>query len=212
MQSVADIRGRIAIYERPKMSTIVASMTGFARTEGRAETPVPFSWAWEAKSVNSKGLDVRLRAPHGLEAMEISARTAAAKIFKRGALTLTLTMAMDSESEATVVNEPVLDALIQLAQRKSKQLGPQVIGPQITQASLDGLMSIAQGREQPNAIDSEAKSARSRILVAGLRETLEALAKARGQEGAELAGVVLDCVGLVRFDRRAFGFGCHRRG
>jgi len=165
-------------------------MTGFARTEGRAETPVPFSWVWEAKSVNSKGLDVRLRVPHGLEAMEIAARTAAAKVFKRGALTLTLTMAMDSESEATVVNEPILDALIQLAQRKSKQLGPQVIGPQITQASLDGLMSIAQGREQPNAIDSEEKSARSHILGAGLRETLEALAKARGQEGAELAGVV----------------------
>lgn len=172
------------------MSASVASMTGFARTEGRADAPVPFSWIWEVKSVNSKGLDIRLRVPHGLDALEVSARTATAKIFKRGALTLTLTMATESEAGASVISEAVLDALIELAQQKTKQLGPEVIGPQIAQARLDGLMSIAQGREQPSNLDSEAKSERSQILIAGLDDALGALAKARQEEGAELGVVV----------------------
>ena len=60
------------------MSVVVTSMTGFARAEGRAEVPVAFSWAWEAKSVNSKGLDIRLRLPHGFDALEIAVRTATA--------------------------------------------------------------------------------------------------------------------------------------
>ena len=35
-------------------------MTGFARTEGEE---AGLAWAWEVKSVNGKGLDLRLRLP-----------------------------------------------------------------------------------------------------------------------------------------------------
>ena len=45
------------------MTRAVHSMTGFARAEGRLETPVPLSWVWEARSVNNKGLDIRVRVP-----------------------------------------------------------------------------------------------------------------------------------------------------
>lgn len=179
------------------MSIVVASMTGFARAEGRAEAPAPFSWVWEAKSVNSKGLDVRLRVPHGLEALEISTRAAVAKVFTRGALTLALTISMDSEAEGAGINEPVLDALIQLAQRKTRQLGSKVVGAEIAPASLDGLMSLAQGREQPGVLDSDAKLARASVLMAGLSETLEALASARRQEGAQLASVVAGHLDMI---------------
>ena len=44
----------------------VASMTGFARQEGGDET---VTWAWEIKSVNGKGLDVRCRLPSGFESL-----------------------------------------------------------------------------------------------------------------------------------------------
>ncbi len=36
----------------------LSSMTGFARSHGISG---PYSWTWEIKSVNSKGLDMRLR-------------------------------------------------------------------------------------------------------------------------------------------------------
>ena len=47
------------------------SMTGFARVEG---TSGRTRWAWELRSVNGKGLDLRLRLPPGLEALEADVR------------------------------------------------------------------------------------------------------------------------------------------
>ena len=43
----------------------VSSMTGFARSHGASG---PYSFEWELKSVNAKGLDLRLRLPAGWEA------------------------------------------------------------------------------------------------------------------------------------------------
>jgi len=62
-------------------------MTGFARADGSAET---CTWAWEAKSVNGKGLDVRLRLPRGFDVLEAAARDRVAKRFKRGNISLNL--------------------------------------------------------------------------------------------------------------------------
>ena len=49
---------------------MIHSMTGFARVDGGAEaapavdaTPIPWTWSWEIRSVNSKGLDLRCRLP-----------------------------------------------------------------------------------------------------------------------------------------------------
>ena len=49
----------------------IASMTGFARTEGHAEG---LSWVWEMKSVNSKSLDLRFRFVPGFDALEVPLR------------------------------------------------------------------------------------------------------------------------------------------
>ncbi len=54
----------------------VQSMTGFARTEGRAECGAASGkWIWELRSVNSKGLEVRFRLPPGFEGAEYDYRT-----------------------------------------------------------------------------------------------------------------------------------------
>ena len=65
----------------------VQSMTGFARSEA--------SWngarfVWEIRSVNGKGLDVRLRLPPGFESLEMSARKLVADAFTRGNLQVSL--------------------------------------------------------------------------------------------------------------------------
>ncbi len=55
----------------------LSSMTGFARGHGVCGS---YAWAWEIKSVNGKGLDLRLRLPSGLDAIEGPvARTASPK-------------------------------------------------------------------------------------------------------------------------------------
>ena len=57
------------------------SMTGFARTEGSCGR---HRWAWELRSVNDKGLDLRLRLPPGMEALEVALRDIASKSLARG--------------------------------------------------------------------------------------------------------------------------------
>ena len=46
----------------------LSSMTGFARSHGVCGS---YAWAWEIKSVNGKGLDLRLRLPSGWDAIEV---------------------------------------------------------------------------------------------------------------------------------------------
>ena len=48
----------------------VSSMTGFARSHGASG---PYSFEWELKSVNAKGLDLRLRLPAGPQALRVPA-------------------------------------------------------------------------------------------------------------------------------------------
>lgn len=161
------------------------SMTGFARAEGRAENPVPFSWTWEVRSVNSKALDIRLRLPHGFDSVEIPARQAAAAAFTRGSLTLNLAVHAEMSASDTGIDEDLLDALILLAERKTSQFG--AVGRTITPPRLDGLMALAKGRNggEP-ALDAESIAVRDRPVLAGLKTALEGLAVARREEGARL--------------------------
>ena len=46
------------------------SMTGFADLAGQADG---LAWTWEARSVNGRGLDLRLRLPEGFEALDAAA-------------------------------------------------------------------------------------------------------------------------------------------
>ena len=58
-----------------------SSMTGFARGHGVAGA---YAWSWELKSVNAKGLDLRLRLPPGWDAIEVPARARAAEKLTAG--------------------------------------------------------------------------------------------------------------------------------
>ena len=51
----------------------LSSMTGFARGHGVCGS---YAWAWEIKSVNGKGLDLRLRLPPGWDAIEAASSRA----------------------------------------------------------------------------------------------------------------------------------------
>ena len=68
----------------------LTSMTGFADLAGGAER---LAWTWEARSVNGRGLDLRLRLPEGFEALEAPIRAAAAGRSRRGSVTVALRLA-----------------------------------------------------------------------------------------------------------------------
>src|SRR6202007_255951 len=78
--------------------TLIASMTGFARRQSEVGA---VSWAWELRSVNGRGLDIKLRLPNGLDALELPLRDLAAKRLKRGNVSGTLTIKRDAAAGIT---------------------------------------------------------------------------------------------------------------
>ena len=87
----------------------LSSMTGFARGHGMSGT---YGWAWELKSVNAKGLDLRLRLPPGWDAVEAPVRGNAAQLLARGTVYGTLTVERQGVAPVVRVNEPVLAAVL----------------------------------------------------------------------------------------------------
>src|SRR5207302_11237884 len=85
----------------------LSSMTGFARGHGVSGA---YNWAWELKSVNAKGLDLRLRLPAGRDEVEAPARQSAAQVLTRGTVHRTLTAERLGVAPILRVNEPVLAA------------------------------------------------------------------------------------------------------
>src|ERR1700750_2413237 len=87
----------------------LSSMTGFARGHGVSGA---YAWAWELKSVNAKGLDVRLRLPPGWDAVEVPVRSRAAEGLSRGPVYGTLSIERQGVTPSVRVNEPVLNAVL----------------------------------------------------------------------------------------------------
>jgi uncharacterized protein (TIGR00255 family) len=162
-------------------ASFVASMTGFARASGSLG---PWSYAWELKSVNAKGLDLRLRVPPNFDAVEIKARAIISARLTRGSVFVNLT-AKRAEAEGSArINRAALDRLL-------AALGDVPPHANLRPASLDGLLAIRGVVEVVEPEDDEAQRlALEKGVLAALDEALEALLSSRRAEGAALAAVL----------------------
>ena len=80
----------------------IKSMTGFARSDGVCgET----RFHWEARSVNGRGLELRLRLPPGFEGLEIKARALCQEKLNRGNCTINLTIKRETGQFELKLNE-----------------------------------------------------------------------------------------------------------
>ncbi|MEQ9123090.1 MAG: YicC/YloC family endoribonuclease, partial [Alphaproteobacteria bacterium] len=88
----------------------LASMTGFARIDGQNAA---CRWTWEARSVNGRGLDIRLRAPGFVDQADRVLRQEAAARFKRGSIQATLTVDRAETRQAARIDHQALGALLE---------------------------------------------------------------------------------------------------
>lgn len=154
------------------------SMTGFARSEG---TSGRYRWAWELRSVNGKGLDIRLRLPSGMEALEVEARHRLSEALSRGNLQVTLSVTISENRVEAVVNEEALAAVLKLRDA----LGSSVVDP--SPMRLDALLGIRGLVEFREAVDSEEIiAARDAAILDGLSRAVAALGDMRRREGDAL--------------------------
>lgn len=159
----------------------LSSMTGFARTHGMSGT---YAWAWELKSVNAKGLDLKLRLPPGWDAVEAPVRARAAESLARGAVFATLTITREGALPVVRVNEPVLAAVLATL----KDLSGKVVAAPPT---LDGILALKGVIEVTEAEETEAeRRAAEAAVIEGFAEALEQLKAMRRHEGEALGKVL----------------------
>ena len=164
------------------------SMTGFARVEG---TSGRTRWAWELRSVNGKGLDIRLRLPPGFEALEADVRPLAGETLARGNLQIGLSVSVSEAQVEAVVNQGALAAVLALRTQLAGTIDPAPL-------KLDTLLSMRGVVDFREADESEAeRTARDADIRAGLAEAIRRLAEMRRREGAALAGVLLGQVARI---------------
>ena len=158
----------------------LSGMTGFARVNGEADWG---SWHWEARSVNGRGLDVRLNAPSGLEAAEKDVRKAASETFKRGNIQIALRIELDG-SDSISVNEDVLQTLLSAYEKAE---GAMATGPAI--ATLMGIKGVVEADTLSFRDLADVDGAVQSLTTTG-SQVIADLAVARAQEGAELKSVL----------------------
>jgi uncharacterized protein (TIGR00255 family) len=156
-------------------------MTGFARAHGASGA---YHWAWEIKSVNSKGLDLRLRLPPGWDAAETAVRASAAKSLARGAVSASLEIKREGATAAVRVNEDVLAALLATMQSVAKRVDAQA-------PTLDGILGMKGVIEVVEAEENEDERRKAEAAaIAGFERALKDLVAARQSEGEALRQIL----------------------
>jgi uncharacterized protein (TIGR00255 family) len=159
----------------------LSSMTGFARGQGVSGA---YAWAWELKSVNAKGFDLRLRVPAGWDAVEVPARGRAAEMLARGTIYGTLTAKREGIAPVVRVNEPVLAAVIATVKSLAGRIDA-------APPRLDGILSLKGVIEVVDEDEKEEdRRAAEAAVVAGFHATLAELVDMRRREGAALAQIL----------------------
>lgn len=157
------------------------SMTGFARADGGSDAA---AWTWEIRSVNGRGLDVRLRIPAGFEFVEVQARKRIADRLTRGNVQATLSVGGGAEAARLRLNPEALADLRDAFAEVEDRFG-------VVPGSAEGILSLrgVLVAEDPGLDDDERKARGAAILI-DLDRALGDLAAAREREGAATGAVL----------------------
>ncbi len=158
----------------------IKSMTGFARRDGSNE---PYAWHWEIRTLNARGLDIRLRLPSGFEAIEARVREMCKKQFARGNCTLNLTVKRTQDAGQLRLNEQALREATAIVERAQELTGAD-------KPALDTLLGIKGVIEFADAEAAEDSQGRHDAVLADFTLALADLETSRMGEGAHLQGVL----------------------
>ena len=159
----------------------LCSMTGFARVDGAGEG---YRWTWEVRSVNGKGLDIRVRVPPGFDHIEPQAREKIAARLVRGNVQAGLAAQHEAATTRVRINEDVLADVIAAMERVGKRVAA-------APPTLDGILAIRGVVETVESEPDEAiRIALAGHLIADLDRAVAELVAMREREGAAIAAVL----------------------
>ena len=162
----------------------LSSMTGFADVAGQAQG---LAWTWEARSVNGRGLDVRLRLPEGCEPLDAPVRAAAARALARGSVTVTLRLARGGAAALPRLSREALEAAVASALTASEAAAARGLDlAPMTAADLLAVRGVLEAEAASPGEDAD----RLARLAEGIAPLFAALAAARAAEGAALEAIL----------------------
>ncbi|WP_299626245.1 YicC/YloC family endoribonuclease [uncultured Tateyamaria sp.] len=163
--------------------TDLRSMTGFAAQTGAMD---PFRWAWEVRSVNGKGLDLRLRVPDWIDGLEAALRPLVAARVQRGNVTVGLRVnredAVAKLAVSAIQMKAVVHALLEIeaeAMDQGLSLAPSRASDI---AAMRGIMEQSAAQDDPAPLRA--------AVLADVPALLDAFDAMRLAEGAALRDVL----------------------
>ena len=174
----------------------IASMTGFARTNGNISLGQNnIAWTWEIKSVNGKSLDLKLRLPSGFDDMSLTLKNKASEILNRGNVSAFLELTTENLSKNIKIDEKLLEDLtlqaVALCQKH----------PEIAMATAGELLSQRGVVEQDeNTLSDEDLLTLKEKILADFISTCQKLQYDRQKEGEKIKnalGTILEKINEI---------------
>ncbi len=161
------------------------SMTGFARSQAQGD------WGevvWELRSVNHRYLDIHLRLPDALRALEPAIREAVSRVVSRGKIDIGAKLATTDDTQSIEIDEQRLAALGEALS--------QVRSTVIDCRAPDALRLLTYpGVQREREPDTDAIQ---RDALAALKDALDQLQSMREDEGSRLAAMLVDRARQIR--------------
>ncbi|NOD46237.1 MULTISPECIES: YicC/YloC family endoribonuclease [unclassified Ruegeria] len=162
---------------------MIRSMTGFASAQGQHG---PHSWTWELRSVNGKGLDMRLRVPDWLTGLEAALRAKLSKSLSRGNVTLSMRLNREDSAPELALNETAMNAALTALEQAEQMASARGITLAPSRASdllaLKGMLDAGSDSDDPGPLVAH--------LTAEFDALVDAFLDMRRTEGAALAAVL----------------------
>ncbi|MGJ8583122.1 MAG: YicC/YloC family endoribonuclease [Marinosulfonomonas sp.] len=159
------------------------SMTGFAALKGETQG---FTWAWDIRSVNARGLDIRMRVPDWIEGLEPKLRQIIQNSAARGNISLALKVQADAGDNVEEIDAAALDrALNMIAEIEFTAQEKGVAFTPINAANILTLRGVVATKSADQDTAGLAKA-----LTEQLPELLQGFNAMRAAEGQALAGVL----------------------
>jgi len=162
------------------MDKIIASMTGYARVASSHEQ---LNFHIEMKSVNSRGLDIRLRLGSSFDAIEQKIKKATAAKITRGSVAISLTLKRENSAGDLAINQHALESVISATKTLSKKMN-------IPKIRLGELLSLGVLEKKDNSLDEKAQKQLEAAVYLAFEQCLDELLTSRQQEGTELKRIV----------------------
>ena len=168
------------------------SMTGFAAAKGQG---AGYAWAWDIRSVNGKGLDVRIRVPDWIEGLEPVLRADIGRAMLRGNVSLSLKVGRDQGEAGEVlrVNPLALQAVLRaLSEVEAAAMSTGVTLAQATAADV----LVMRGVLDAATIEADTTALRA-ALMEDFPKLISDFNAMRAAEGAALNRVIAGQLGTI---------------